>query len=89
MPDPKMPMVVLETVASSSWGCGACSKQCWQQWQWEASSDEWDISTKQLLPILLAVIVLGQYWVGRSVDCRCDKMAVVVMINAGRSQDTQ
>ena len=59
MPDPEMPLVVLETVASGSWGCGACSKQCWRQWKWEAPSDEWDISTKQLLPILLAVIVLG------------------------------
>ena len=48
----------------------------------------WHISAKELLPILLAVAVWGENWVGQSVECRCDNMAVVAVVNAGRSQDT-
>ena len=88
LPDPEVPTVVLETDASGSWGCGACSRWGWLQWQWEPPANDWHISAKELLPILLAVAVWGENWVGQSVECRCDNMAVDAVVNAGRSRDT-
>ena len=37
--------------------------------------------------ILFVLVVWGRQWVGRRVECQCDNMAVVVVINSGRSRD--
>ena len=80
--------VVLETDASGSWGCGARVGCRWLQWAWDATSAGWPISPKELLPILMAVAVWGSEWEGLEVECRCDNMAVVTVVNSGHSRDT-
>ena len=81
------PTVPLVTDASGTWGCGAHWNTHWFQWEWEGRSREWHIAPKELLPILFALVVWGRQWVGRRVECQCDNMAVVVVINSGRSRD--
>ena len=73
--------------ASGSWGCGAFWGTRWFQWQWEGQSREWVIAPKELLPILLALVVWGRRWVGCRVECYCDNVAVVAVINSGRAKD--
>jgi hypothetical protein len=87
MPRASLPVLALETDASGSWGCGARWESQWFQWKWEGPTTEWLISPKELLPILFAVAVWGPHWGGRLVECRCDNMAVVAVVNAGRSRD--
>ena len=45
------------------------------------------ISTKKVIPIVFAVAVWGRHWGGRVVECHCDNMAVVSVINIGSSRD--
>ena len=52
------------------------------QWKWEGPS----ISPKELLPILFAVAMWGEHWGGRLMECHCDNMAVVAVVNSGQSQ---
>ena len=85
VPKVSMPAIQLETDASGSWGCGAHWGSWWLQWKWEGPSIEWPISPKELLPILLAVSIWGEHWGGRLVECHCDNMAVVAVVNSGRS----
>ena len=77
----------VETDASGSWGCGGRWGGKWFQWKWEGPSSEWLIASKELLPILFAVAIWGKNWRGQRVNCRCDNMAVVAVINAGRAKD--
>ena len=87
MPRSSWPSLSLETDASGGWGCGSHWGSQWFQWQWVGPAVEWPISPKELLPILFAVAVWGAQWGGRLVECRCDNMAVVSVVNSGRSQD--
>ena len=84
-----MPAIPLETDASGSWGCRAHWGSWWLQWKWEGPSIEWPISPKELLPILFAVVVWGEHWRGGGwlVECHCDNMAVVAVVNSSWSQD--
>ena len=88
MPNTGSPGIVVETDASGSWGCGGCWGQQWFQWKWEGPSVSWLISPKELLPILFAMVVWGRQWKGQEIECRCDNMAVVAVINSGRSKET-
>ncbi len=47
---------------------------------------ETHITVKELLPIVMAVAVWGHLWKGAMVSCRCDNMAVVTIVNSGRSK---
>ena len=52
--------------------------------------DSWQnvsIAAKELLPILLAVVLWGKEWTGRSVRCWSDNAAVVAVVNTGWCQD--
>jgi hypothetical protein len=73
--------------ASGSWGCGAFWGTKWLQWQWDGPSKEWAIAPKELLPILFALVIWGRMWVGCRIECYCDNMAVVAVINSGRAKD--
>ena len=73
--------------ASRSWGCGAHLGTSWFQWKWEGPAVEWDIAAKELLPIILALTVWGKQWAGKRVECLCDNMSVVAVVNAGRTKD--
>ena len=68
--------------ASGSWGFGALWGSQWFQQKWEGPSKEWAIAPKELLPILFAVVVWGGQC-GQQVECHCDNVAIVTMINVG------
>ena len=50
--------------ASGTWGCGAYWDSHWLWWEWRGPSMSWDISAKELLPILFALVVWGPQWRG-------------------------
>ena len=79
--------IPLVSDASGSWGCGAFWGTKWFQWQWDGPSKEWAIAPKELLPILFALVTWGRKWVGCRIECYCDNMAVVAVINSGRAKD--
>ena len=85
--NPDQVLVNLESDASGSWGCGATWGTHWLQWKWNPTAQQWDISPKELLPILLACVVWGRLWSGKKVRCHCDNMAVVEVVNNGYSKD--
>lgn len=85
--NPHQAVVDLESDASGSWGCEAAWKSHWLQWKWNPIAQQWDISPKVLLPILLAGVVWGKLWSGQRVRCHCDNMAVVEVMNNGYSKD--
>ena len=87
MPRNLWPRIAIETDASGSWGCGARWGSWWLQWRWEGAAREELISTKELIPIVFAVALWGKHWGGRVVECRCDNMAVVTVVNTGSSRD--
>ena len=72
--NPHHATVNLESDASGSWGCGAAWGPHWLQWKWNLTAQQWDISLKELLPILLACVVWGKLGFGQKVKCHCDNM---------------
>ena len=88
IPDMGADAIALESDASGSWGCGARWDLRWFQWRWEGPSGDWEIASKELLPILFALVVWGRFWIGKQVECFCDNMSVVVVVNSGRAKDT-
>ena len=77
--------------ASGRWGCGAVCGRRWFQLRWQGwgNTQSWDITAKELLPIVIAAAVWGHEWSGKAVLSRCDNQAVVEIINSGscREQD--
>ena len=47
--------------ASGVWGCGAWCGSAWFQLKWDQVAASWDISAKELLPIVLASAVWGRW----------------------------
>ncbi len=81
------PKVVLTSDASGSWGCGAyTSMGGWFQLKFPDSWLDVHITVKELLPIVLAVALWGHLWKGVTVSCKCDNMAVVAIVNSGKSK---
>ena len=87
MPNTTPGTMPLVSDASGSWGCGAHWGPQWFQWKWEGPAANWQIASKELLPILFALVVWGRRWAGSRVECLCDNMAVVVVVNSGRAKD--
>ena len=87
LPNYSQPLISLETDASGSWGCGARWGPRWLQWRWEESAQRWAIVSKELLHILFAVALWGGQWAERLVECHCDNMSVVTVVNSGRCRD--
>ena len=82
------PEVILTSDASGSWGCGAyCCNGQWLQYQWSHLTAGYDITAKELLPIVFGAAIWGRDWKDKSVLCRCDNEAVVHIINTGTSRD--
>ena len=73
--------------ASGFWGCGAQYKNLWFQLQWSESWKNLPISPKESVPIVIAVILWGPYWMGRHICCLCDNTAVVAVVNKGAARD--
>ena len=55
--------------------------------KWPGSWSEVHITVKELLPIIMGVALWGRSWRGRTIRCRCDKMAVVAILKSGSSKD--
>jgi len=55
-----LPQHQMASDASGHWGCGAWSGDRWFQVQWEFTSAGLPITTKVLLPIMVAGIVWAQ-----------------------------
>ena len=83
----KNPEIILTFDASGSWGCGAFWNTEWFQYQWSAYTADLQITTKELMPVVIAAAIWGPQWSGKSVQCRCDNEAVVSILNSGTSKD--
>ena len=81
------PEVILTSDASGSWGCGAYENTAWFQYQWSEATKAYNITAKELLPIIFAAAIWGAQWENKSVLCRCDNEAVVQILNSGTSRD--
>ena len=84
---PVSPSFLLTSDASGSWGCGALSGNQWLQLSWPPEWADVPIAPKELVPIVLAVALLGPQWAGAKVCCRCDNSAVVWAVNKGSARD--
>ena len=81
------PDIEFYTDACGSWGCRAFYHPFWLQLQWPKSWHQYHIAVKELLPIVLAVAIWGQYWSRKHILCRCDNMAVVNILYSRSSKD--
>ena len=82
------PQIHVFSDASGSWGCGAYSGNTWFQFQWPADMGDCHISTKEMIPVVMAAIVWGHRWQGLSVCFHTDNTAVVALINQGSVRDS-
>ena len=81
--------------ASGRFGCGAVvpETEAWLQLQWpESYSPEHlvlsgeSITLKELLPVVLACAVWGEFWREKVVHVHCDNLGVVALVNSGYSK---
>ena len=75
------PAVTIYSNASGSWGCGAICQGHWFQLQWDANSEAYHISIKELLPIVIAAAIRGRRFVGKTILVRSDNIVAVAAIN--------
>lgn len=80
--------IQLYTDASGSFGCGAWWGVEWLQLQWPAGMEDWSIAHKELLPIVLACMVWGPQWTRLRIKVYCDNEAVVEVVAAGYSKES-
>ena len=73
--------------ASGRWGCGAYMNDLWFQFEWPPEMLDCHISSKEMIPIVMAAMVWGSMWEGLSVRFHCDNSAVVALLNAGAARD--
>jgi len=75
--------------ASGRWVCGAFWNSHWFQLAWTNTTctEEVNIATKELIPIVMAAAMWGKAWGGLVVCCRCDNDAVVAVVNRRTSRD--
>jgi len=76
------PTAFLTSDASGKWGCGAWWNSCWFHLAWSdmACTEEVNIATKELIPIVIAAAMWGKNWEGQVVCCQCDNEAVVAVL---------
>lgn len=83
------PSIELWSDASGAWGCGALWMDKWFQVEWR----EWPgfqdatISSKELLPLVIAAAIWGPEWRSSVVLCHCDNQAVVSVVRGGYCKD--
>ena len=82
------PQFVCTSDASGSWGCGAWYGLEWFQLEWDQVAAPWDITAKELLPIVIASTVWGRRWSGAVVQFYCDNQAVVAVVQSRTSTDS-
>ena len=82
------PEVTITTDASGNWGCGAFSSTQWFMLPWVMGPiKDLHIMVKELAPIVVAAMVWGINWQGRTILARCDNAAVVGIVNSGSSKN--
>ena len=75
--------------ALGSWDCGAFHGSKWFQVQWKQNAVQLNIMNKELIPIVVATMLLGHSWAGMTIQARCDNQAVVEIINWRSSKDQE
>ncbi len=83
--------IAIVSDASGSWGCGAVCGQDWFQLKWQGlgQAQQYHITAKELLPVVVATAIWGQDWQGQTVKAWCDNTAVVAIVNSGSSKDPE
>ena len=79
----------LTSDASGSWGCGAFCGPHWFMLQWSESYLACHISAKELVPIVIAAVIWGKDWGGKTIRVWCDNIAAVSAINLGTSRNQE
>ena len=76
--------------ASGGWGCVAYSGTEWFMLQWVGPIADCHITAKEMVPVVIAAVIWGNSWRGKTVRVWSDNAAVVSTINSGvsRNQDT-
>ena len=84
------PEVTLTSDVSDSWGCGAYWGTKWFQLAWSSTScsEDTNIVTKELVPIVIAPAMWGRCWSGQVVCCQCNNSTVVAVLNHHTSRDS-
>ncbi len=78
---PPVVYVNVHSDASGSFGCGALMAQAsWFQATWPGSWSSVDITTKELVPIVLAAAIWGRFWCRQSICFHTDNMGVVAIL---------
>ena len=75
------------TDASGNWGCGASYEERWFKAPWSPAWQTVNITTKEMVPIILALAIWGQGWADKHIQVHSDNMAVVEIIRAKSSRD--
>ena len=85
------PTVEFSSDASGAWGCGAVWNNHWIQPPWQEAWKSVGITAKELLPIVIACALWGQYWAQYWAHCQvqawCDNAAVVHILDSLTSKD--
>ena len=79
--------ITVTSDASGSWGCGAFWKSKWFHFPWPSSLQGLPITTKELIPIVVATALFGHKWRGFMVEFKVDNMAMVHVLNNTYSKD--
>jgi len=75
------PQATLTSDASGNWGCGAYHGTLWFQLEWIGHIKLAHISVKELVPLVIAVALWGQQWIGTTVMVLSDNTSTVTAIN--------
>ena len=75
----------LTSDASGFLGCGAFYGPQWFMLQWSESYLACHISAKELVPIVIAAVIWGKDWGGKTIRVWCDNTAAVSAVNLGTS----
>ena len=81
------PQISVTSDASGTWGCGAYEGDKWLQFAWPTTMEASHISVREMIPVVMAAALWGQYWTGKSVRFFSDNSAVVALINSGSSRE--
>ncbi len=82
------PTIEVLSDASGSFGCGAFSLVYgWFQLEWPPSWQEFNITAKELVPVVVAASLWGPRWRHQCVCFRSDNMAVVDLLRCRTSRD--
>ena len=85
--DKANPQFSVTSDALGTWGCGAYEGSKWLQFKWPPTMKASHISVREMIPVVRATALWGQYWIGKSVRFWSDNSAVVTLINSGSSRE--